>query len=371
MKNCTILAINSGSSSIKFSLFQRENLTLEGEIENILEKPILHFNGKQKKFKTLSLERALKLIFQVIEVTPDAIGHRVVCGGNIFTKPIKLTKKAINKLKDLTPLAPLHLPFQIKIIEKMQKLYPNHFQVACFDSSFFSSLSEESKTLALPEKYTHEGIIKYGFHGLSYEYICQNLKNKKRGVIAHLGSGASIALIKNNKALDTSMGFSPTSGLIMGTRTGDLDPSIILYLLKKKLSVKTIEDLINHKSGLLGISGISSDMHILLKKKENKRARLAIDLFCSSVRKTIGAFATSVNGLDYLVFTGGIGEKSAYIRNSICKGLGFLGVELDAKKNRLSAPIISKKNARVITHVIPTDENIMIAKHTMEILNAK
>lgn len=325
-----ILTFNVGSSTLKFALYD-EKLTL---------------------LKDGSLPLNEGAAFEVLKSIPrpKAIGHRIVYGGEVFEKPVLITDEVLKTLNTLIPFSPLHLPVELDLVKRLQK--EKIPQIACFDTSFHQSMPALHKHFSLPKTLWEEGVKKYGFHGLSYEYILLTLGDEAKGkriIIAHLGSGASMAAVLDGKPIDTTMGFTPAGGLMMGTRSGDLDPGILTYLLReKKYGAKELDDLINHKSGLLGVSDISSDMKDLLSKKE-EGARIAVDLFCYIARKHIGALTAVLGGLDLLVFTGGIGERSEPVRTKICEKLEFLGIQ--------------KK-----TKVIPTNENLMIATHAKKFL---
>lgn len=299
----------------------------------------------------------------------DAIGHRLVHGGPSHRTPALIDDTLLKELKDLIPFAPLHLPREIALIEKLKdKGVP---QVACFDTAFHRTLPAVAQHFPLPHSLTEEGLIRYGFHGLSYEYIAGLFPNEKRLIVAHLGNGCSLAAIKEGKSVDTTMGFTPTGGVMMGTRTGDLDPGLILYLLNhKKLSVQEVEKMVDFKSGLLGVSGVSSDMATLLDSSDQK-AKWAIEMFCYTIHKAIGSLITALEGVDTLVFTAGIGEKAPSVREAICAPLHFLGLKLDKMRNENNETVISSSLSKVDVHVIPANEELMIAEHTWRILNGR
>lgn len=342
-----ILCINRGSSSLKYALYEmgeEEHLIMQGEVDSIF---------------TLIKEKELSF---------DVVAHRIVHGGKDHVKAEKVTGVLLEKLKNLAPFAPLHLPLEIALIEGIQEHFPNLPQFVCFDTAFHRKMPMRSQHFPLPEELFDAGILRYGFHGLSYEYILTALpkEDQEKLIIAHLGNGASLAAIKEGKPLETTMGFTPTGGVMMGSRSGDLDPGILLYLQEVMgYDARKLSQLFNEQSGLLGVSGISSDMKVLLEARE-KKAEFAIDLFCQSVRKAIGAFATSLGGLKTLVFTAGIGEKAAVVRERICSGISFLGIELDKASNEKHDRIISKGKCRVL--VIPTNEDLMIARHIFQLL---
>ncbi len=380
-----ILTINGGSSSIKFSLYKIEEPLKQlfyGEIENIgTQNAKLNFtNSVNEEKNSISIkstdhdETANNLIdwlekqegFDSIK----SIGHRIVHGMK-HTEPELITYQLLSELKKISAFDPEHLPEEIKLIEVFSKRYPSLKQVACFDTSFHTSMPTVAKLLSIPRRFYEKGIQRYGFHGLSYAYLLEELKRvagdetaKDKIILAHLGNGASLAAVKDGKSMDTSMGFTPTSGLPMGTRTGDLDPGVAWYLMQfEKLSPKKFSHLINHESGLLGISETNADMRELMKIEDSdNRAKEAIELFCYQTKKWIGSFAAALGGLDTLVFSGGIGEHSPEVRSKICDNLEFLGIELDEIKNRNKEGVISTEKSRVSVHVIKTNEELMIAK---------
>src|SRR5580692_10027576 len=305
-----------------------------------------------------------------------AAGHRLVHGGACYTQPQRITPKFLSALKKLVPLDPDHLPAAIKGIQFVARKFPKLPQVACFDTAFHSPLPAVAKMYALPRRLYDAGIRRYGFHGLSFEYIVGELRKLDaklaagRVIIAHLGSGASIVALQNGQSMDTSMGFTPLEGLVMSARSGDVDPGLLLYLLaQKKRSAKQAGALLNKQSGLLGVSGTTGDMRTLLEKaKQDPHAAEAVDLFCYRARKYIGAYAAALGGLDALVFSGGIGERAPAIRANICNGLDFLGSRLDGKQNEANAPLISTKDSRVNVRVIQTNEDLMIVQHVVAVL---
>jgi acetate kinase len=298
----------------------------------------------------------------------EAAGHRVVHGGPRFTQPQRIDAKLIEELKALVPFAPLHLPSQIALIEAIAAHYPDLPQVACFDTAFHSRMPEVARRFALPRELWEQGIKRYGFHGLSYEFIVDKLGKEigPRAIIAHLGNGASMAAVKDGAPVDTSMGLTPTGGFMMGTRSGDLDPGLLLHLINKGYTANQLESLLNHQAGLLGVSGQTSEMKALLEKRgTDPGAAMAVEMFCYQARKFVGAFAAALGGLDTLVFTGGIGERSAEVRAGICSSLEFLGIAIDAAANRANAEVISA-GSRCVVRVVATDEDLMIARHTLK-----
>ncbi len=383
-----VLTINGGSSSIKFAVYTMDSdytPLLHGEIEKIgQEHPQLNFfsAGTDQK-STLPIkaadqkEAALALIDwleqQNVFDTIQAIGHRVVHGMQ-HTAPEKITPALLNELKAISAYDPEHLPGEIKLIEVFSEHYPALPQVACFDTSFHTAMPPVAKLLPLPRRFTEMGIQRYGFHGLSYAWLLEALNPAvTQGclILAHLGNGASLAAVKDGKSIDTSMGFTPASGLPMGTRTGDLDPGVAWYLMQsQQLNPQQFSHLINHESGLLGISETSSDMRVLLQAEQaDPRAAEAIELFCYQTKKWIGSFAAVLGGLDTLVFTGGIGENSPEVRKRICSGLAFLGIELQEESNEKNEAIISAGTSRVCVRVMKTNEERMIAQLVSQLLN--
>jgi acetate kinase len=387
-----ILTINSGSSSLKFALYQMadsEELFFTGSFSEIGEGNGL-FQVKNNRNQTVVRRNpdlpdhhtALQTFSEWLkedypEHSLTAIGHRIVHGGKDYTKPEFITGKLTSALNQLIPFAPDHLPHQIKAIESFHKIYPEIKQIACFDTSFHSGMPKIAKMFAVTRDLFRQGVQRYGFHGLSYEYILSELERiegksstKGRLIIAHLGNGASMAAVKDGVSIDTTMGFTPAGGMMMSSRSGDLDPGILIYLLKEKhLDISRLNDLINQKSGLIGISGVSSDMKILLNKQENNPlAAEAITLFCYQARKFIGALSAVLGGIDELIFTGGIGENAPEIRAQICNELAYLGISVDEASNNRNAPVISKKEKPVIVRVIKTNEELMIARHTRNLI---
>ena len=388
-KDC-ILTINGGSPSIKFGLFEMSDTLVElfcGEIENIgTDHAKFNFSNISINEKTITSikatdhnEAAIMLIDWLEKqdsfASVKAIGHRIVQGME-HTEPLVASDELVSELKKLSFLDPEHLPGEIKMIEIFRKHYPALFQVACFDTAFHADMPQVAKLLSIPQRYYDKGIRRYGFHGLSYAYLMGEL-NKTAGyeiaqgkiILAHLGSGASLAAVKEGKSIDTSMGFTPASGIPMGTRAGDIDPGVAYYLMQtEKLSPAQFDHLINHESGLIGISETSSDMRELLKRQHtDHRVADAVELFCYQTKKWIGSYAAALGGLDTLVFSGGIGENAIEVRKRICEGLQFLGIELDESRNKKHGQIISTDKSRVSVRVIRTNEELMIARLTCEI----
>ena len=375
-----ILTINGGSSSIKFALFEGGDppgLILKGAMERIgTPAAVLRVEGQtqtdnfSKAVAAPNHPSAVKILMDWIEerLGKDgmaAVGHRVVHGGPNYSAPRVITPKMIEDLRRLTPFDPEHLPEEILLIEAFHRRFSDLPQVACFDTAFHHDLPQVARLLPIPRRYRAQGVRRYGFHGLSYEFLMEELtrvaggeKAQGRIILAHLGSGASLAAVHRGKSIDTSMGFTPASGVPMGTRSGDLDPGLSGYLaVTEKMSAKQFNEMVNFQSGLLGISEISSDMRDLLEREaDDPRAAEAVGLFCYQVKKWIGAFAAALGGLETLVFAGGIGENMSPVRARICEGLGFLGIEMDEKRNTKNEGVISTEAARVVVRVIHTDE---------------
>lgn len=390
--NLRILTINGGSSSIKFALFDAgESLqrVIEGRIERIgLPDAALRVKGSNPQDDFLrsvtapDYKAAVDLLMDWIEkeVGCDAltaVGHRVVHGGPKYCHPARITPEMIEDLHKLSSFDPEHMPEEILLIEAFHRRFPQLLQVACFDTAFHYDLPRVAKMLPIPRHYEAQGVRRYGFHGLSYEFLAAELARlagaeaaQGRVIFAHLGSGASLAAVHNGKSMDTSMSFTPTSGVPMSTRSGDLDPGLAWYLSHiEGFDAKRYHEMVNFQSGLLGISETSSDMQDLLKNEtKDFRAAEAVALFCYQVKKWIGAFAAALAGLDTLVFAGGIGENSSTVRARICDGLGFLGVEIEEKKNIANECVISSGAGRVAVRVIRTDEEWMIAKTLCRVL---
>jgi acetate kinase len=382
-----ILALNSGSSSLKFALYEfgsaGERLLVRGEAENIGAKSsrlwLRAENGNSIADEARPIsnhKKALRLALEGLKknnyATPSAVGHRVVNGGPQYSAPQKVTPQLLTELRKLKPLAPLHLPAEIEIIEAVASHAARIPQVACFDTAFHRRLPELAQRFPLPRKFFDQGVRRYGFHGLSYEYVLHELGPAAKGrlIIAHLGNGASLAAVKDGLPVDTSMGLTPTGGVMMGTRTGDLDPGVLIYLLRgKKFDAAKLEHLVNEDSGLLGVSELTSDMKTLLARRDSDvRAAEAMAMFCRSVCKEIGAFAAVLGGLDTLAFTGGIGERAAPIRKEICRDLAHLGIQFDPMRNAAGASVISAPQSACLVRVMATNEEVMIARHTCELV---
>ena len=376
-----LLVINSGSSSIKFALYTCADLKLQyqGKIESVFEKPQFSaVNSQQQQIinESLSSPGYASLLTYLLDwlhhlpqsFTLKAVGHRVVHGGTIFYGPCLVNADRIKEIASLTPLAPLHQPHNVLAIESIEKIYPGLPQVACFDTTFHQTQELLAMCFALPRNLTEEGVIRYGFHGISYEYIASVLPQElgSRVVVAHLGNGASLCAMKNGKSVATTMGFTTLDGLVMGSRCGTLDPGVILYLLQeKRFSAEQINKLLYAQSGLLGVSGISTNMHDL-QSSSDPHAMEAVNLFCYRAAKELCGLLADLHGCDALIFTAGIGENSAFVRKKICEHLEWLGVILDEHANSTNALLISDNKSAILVGVIPTNEEYMIARHTLQ-----
>lgn len=388
----SILSINAGSSSIKFALFHDDKSlihTFYGKIDRIGQKDSkLTFTdekGNQKdilKIEASDSQSAANFLIDWLEKQIDfslvmGVGHRVVFGMK-HTEPELVTQNLLDELHHISPYDTDHLPAEIELIETFSQRHPKLPQVACFDTAFHYAMPRVAKLLPIPRRFGSKGIQRYGFHGLSFAYLMEELTHvagkrvaNGRIILAHLGNGASLAAVHKGKSVDTSMGFTPAGGMMMGTRPGDLDPGVAWYMMKSEnLTPKQFNNLINHESGLLGISETSSDMRdLLVQETSDIRAAEAIELFCYQAKKWIGAFAAVLSGVDMLVFTGGIGENCRVVRSRICEGLGFLGIEIDEKQNMVNSPVISKDKGQVTVRIIHTDEEFMIARTVNQIIN--
>ena len=375
-----VLTVNAGSSSIKASLYkyeEGETMIASGKLDRIgLEESrfeMLDWNGQwlaDENGRLADHGEAFGKLFNWLGKSGfeiGAIGHRVVHGGPRYRSHQPITPDLLEELHRIVSFNPLHLPPEIEGIEHAAKAFPGMTQIACFDTAFHQTLPDVAKYYALPRRFADEGIFRYGFHGLSYEYIMEELQEARKGrtIVCHLGNGASMAAILDGKCLETTMGFTPAEGLVMGTRSGDVDPGLMIYLAaRKNMSPDDLRNMINRESGLKGVSELSSDVKDLLESSSQKAAE-AIAIFCYRAKKYIGALAAALGGLDTLVFTAGIGENSPEIRKRICSGLGFLGIEVDESLNRANEQTISKKSGAVIVQMLPTNEELMIARHTM------
>ena len=388
----SVLTINGGSSSIKFALYQvGEPLKrkLFGKIDRIgVSGTDLTYSdsmgNQQDSHSSIAASdhssAANALIDWLAEqdefASIKALGHRVVHGMK-HIQPEIVTQELLDELRCISPYAPDHLPSEIELIEKFRQHNPKLPQVACFDTAFHHTMPRVAKLLPIPRRLNAKGVQRYGFHGLSYAYLTEELvrlgdpaATKGRVILAHLGNGASLAAVSEGKSIDTSMGFTPTAGLVMGTRSGDLDPGLAQYLARtEQMTTKQFNEMVNHESGLLGVSETSSDIRDLLAHEGvDVRASEALALFIYQVKKWIGAYSAALEGLDTLVFAGGIGENAPLVRARICDGLGFLGIELEEKRNAANEGVISTSDSRVVVRVIHTDEEQMIARSVCHVL---
>ena len=390
----TILVVNAGSSSIKFQLFERQaqeglELELKGQLEGIGTRPHLLAKGAQGTLlvddsypaeQVGDVRAALArlgdwLASQLEGVRPAVIGHRVVHGGPKFSAPVLIDDAVLAELETLVPLAPLHQPNNLAPIRAIRERYPDVRQVACFDTAFHRGHPDVADRYAIPDTYHREGVRRFGFHGLSYEYVAHRLAELDpalaagRVVCCHLGSGASMCAIQAGRSMDSTMGFTAVDGLPMGTRTGQLDPGVVLYLVQARgFDAQRIERFLYHEGGLKGLSGVSNDMRDL-QASDAPGARLAIDYFVYRIVREAGALAAAMGGLDGIVFTAGIGERSAPIRAAVVERLAWLGLELDAAANEGHGPLISTAASRTKAYVVPTNEELMIARHALALMH--
>jgi acetate kinase len=380
-----ILAVNSGSSTLKFGLFiekdGEERALLQGNAEGIgkdggkLEIQdgagnALHREDRKYSSQKEALEHVTDAMASLKEPRPIAVGHRIVHGGPKLRDHVRVTPEVLQTLQAAIHFAPLHIPPSIALIRSAESIYPGLPQFACFDTAFHQTLPEEAYRYPLPSQFAEEGVRRYGFHGLSYASVVHQLGTalKPRTVIAHLGNGSSLAAVLDGRSIDTSMGMTPTGGVPMGTRTGDLDPGVLFYLIRAhQLDDDALETLLNHKSGLLALGG-ASDMRTLQASaaKGDHNAAMAIEIFCRAIARTVAAFAVSLGGLDALVFAGGIGEHSAEVRARICAQLKLLGIEIDAARNRASESILS--TGRIEVRIVNTKEEAQIAREVRGLL---
>jgi acetate kinase len=383
----SILSINGGSSSLKFANYRiagDEQLMLSGSITRIgshdSQFHIADSDGHTRIDQACDLPDHASAVRQLgdwlakesHDLHLDAVGHRIVHGGAAFSQPIALSGAVLTTLTSLMPLAPEHLPQELAVINAISQLYPLLPQILCFDTAFHHTLPAVARQYALPSRFGDAGIVRYGFHGLSYESILHTLRQtdrhaaNQRLLVAHLGNGASMAAIEQGRSVETTMGFTPTGGLVMSTRTGDLDPGVLLYMIETLgLDPAAVRHLVSHEAGLLGISGSSGDVGDLLREETtNARAAAALAMFCYQARKSVGGLVAVLGGIDTLVFTGGIGEHVPAIRARICAGLEHLGIRLAPERNAHDAPIISHDASQVTVRVLHTNEELVIARHT-------
>ncbi len=387
----TLLAINGGSSSIRFALYDADaalRRRLDGKIDRIGSSgTTLSVNESpdtRRVTRRLAADdhrTAAGFLLDWLETQPVfasvlAVGHRVV-NGMRHSEAERVTPKLLEELRRITPYDPEHLRREIGLIETFSRRRPRLPQVVCFDTAFHRTMPQVARLLPIPRRYAAKGVERYGFHGLSYAYLMEELVRldpaaaRGRVVLAHLGNGASLAAVRDGRSIDTSMGFTPASGLVMSTRTGDLDPGLVYYLARtERMTPARFQRMVNHESGLLGVSGTSSDMRdLLVREARDVRATEAVALFCYQARKWIGSFAAALGGIDSLVFAGGIGENSPEIRGRICDGLAFLGIALHRGRNAKNAPLISRDASHVRVRVIRTDEELMIARSVCRVLD--
>lgn len=387
-----VLVLNAGSSSLKFSTFEIEKshlqLHLRGQLEGLYTAPrFVAKDGEGREIATqtwgsgteLGHAGAVDFLTEFLRgqgggAMLAAAGHRVVHGGMHFTRAVRVTPQVVSELHGLSSLAPLHQPHNLKPIELLAQRRPELLQVACFDTAFHRQQPETAQAFALPQEITARGVRRYGFHGLSYEYIASQLQEVDaraaagRCVVAHLGNGSSMCALVGGRSVASTMGFTAVDGLPMGTRSGNLDPGVILYLLDElQMDARAIEKLLYKQSGLLGVSGISGDMRALLAS-DDERARFAVELFVYRIGRELGSLAAAAQGIDALVFTAGIGEHAPEIRERVCRAAAWLGLHLDAQANLRGGPRISTASSSVAAWVIPTNEESMIARHTRDLL---
>ena len=361
----TILCVNAGSSSLKAALYSCD---YDGGLEQLGRANVAVAGGGYDT----ALEGVLAGFAGQGLPAPTAVGHRVVHGGPSHVGPVVIHSGVLDELQQLVPFAPLHLPASIAGIEAMAARCPGVRQVACFDTAFHRRMPEAAQRLPLPDDLWRSGVRRYGFHGLSYEHVVASLGGElgERAVVAHLGSGSSMAAIRDGLSVDTTMGLTPTGGLVMSTRSGDLDPGVAVYLLRERgLGADELEALLDRGSGMLGVSGSTGDMKALLDRREgDPRAALAVEMFCTQARKFVGALAATLDGIDTLVFTGGIGERSAVVRAEVCEGLAHLGVRLDPDRNAGDEAVISVDGGGCTVRVVVCDEELVIARHTVDLV---
>ena len=390
--NPRILTINGGSSSIKFALFEAGD-----SLRRILEGSIDRIGLPETTFRVKGLSQAAN--FSQLVTAPDhtaavgalmewieervgrdaltTVGHRVVHGGPKYSKPQRITAEMVEELHRLSPFDPDHLPEEILLTEAFHRRFPDLTQIACFDTAFHRDMPRVASRLPIPRRYDAKGVRRYGFHGLSYAYLMEELERlagakaaKGRVILAHLGNGASMTAVRDGCSLDTTMAFTPAAGLVMSTRSGDVDPGLVSFLARsEQMTAAQFDQMVNHESGLLGVSETSSDMRDLLAREtEDVRAAEAVALFCYQAKKWIGAYAAVLGGIDTLVFAGGIGENAPLVRTRICEGLSFLGIELNESRNAEAAGVISTDASRATVRVIRTDEELMIARSVCRLL---
>lgn len=387
-----MLAMNGGSSSIKFALYRMGDppqRRLHGKVDRIgLRGTTLTFDDLERNQHDSRIigdfdhRSAANLVIDWLDkqiglTSIKAVGHRVVNGGAHYNEPQRVTQELLDALRRISAYAPEHLPAEIAVIDLFRERVPGLPQVVCFDTAFHRDMPQVAKIFPIPRRFQAQGVERYGFHGLSYSFLMEELARVAgaeaalgRAILAHLGNGASLAAVRGGKSIDTSMGFTPAAGVPMGTRSGDLDPGLVWYLAKtEKMSAEQFHHMVNHESGLLGVSETSSDLRDLLRREaDDVRAAEAVALFCYQVKKCIGTFAAALGGLDTLIFAGGIGENAPAVRARICDGLEFLGIEIEEQPNVANAGEISAETSRVVVRVMHTDEEVMIAKSVYRVL---
>lgn len=388
-----ILAMNVGSSSIRFSAYRTGPVPTRmwhGKVDRVgalgttltFDDPIHNQQEETRGIGDLDHWAAADFLIDWLEQRMgfgaiSAVGHRLVNGGTIYREPQRVTPQVLDALRGISAYAPEHLPFEIAVIDLIGARAPDLPQVACFDTTFHCDMPRVAKIVPIPRRFYTAGVERYGFHGLSYAFLMEELARvagtqvaQGRVILAHLGNGSSLAAVRGGTSIDTSMGFTPAGGVPMSTRTGDLDPGLMWYLARTEhMTAEQFDHMVNHESGLLGVSETSADLRDLLAREgDDVRAAEAIALYCYQIKKWIGSYAAALGGLDTLVFTGGIGENAPVIRARICEGLEFLGLELDHGRNEQGEPLISGRASRVDVRVIPTDEELMIAKSVTRVL---
>lgn len=391
-----VLVLNAGSSSLKFALFVDDGTSLVRLVAGVIDR--IGSSAATFAWKGVAgqptdsveipasdhvsgLDYLLKRLAKTTGVASfRAVGHRVVHGGPRYHEPQRVDPAMLAELRRISDFSPHHLPAGIALMEALAAKFPELPQIACFDTAFHQAMPQVAQLLPIPRRFEAKGVRRYGFHGLSYAFLMEELQrlagaDGARGkiILAHLGNGASLAAVRDGRSLDTTMGFTPSAGLLMSTRSGDIDPGLVSFLARSEgMTASQFDDLVNHESGLLGVSEISSDLRDLLaQESEDVRAAEAVALFCYQAKKGIGAYAAALGGLDTLVFAGGIGENQSPIRTRICEGLGFLGLQLDESRNAAHAPVVSTDTSRVTVRVIRTDEELMIARSVGRLLKPR
>jgi acetate kinase len=386
----TILTINSGSSSLKLGLYRTATaddpqLLYRGATDAIgkaggsltitdANGKIIHQEDASHDSQSSAFRHAAQKLHELSGTVPDGIGYRIVHGGPHLRRHCRITPQVMDTLRAAIHYAPLHIPAALALIETVSRLYPDTPAFACFDTAFHATMPPEATTYPIPLRFREQGVQRYGFHGLSYESIVAAFASAvpARLVIAHLGNGASLCAIADGRSIDTSMGLTPTGGIPMGTRTGDLDPGVVLFLARNGgLTADELESILNHESGLLALSGISADMRELTTAadQDSPAAQQTITIFCRSIAKTVASYAAVLSGLDCLVFTGGIGEHSALVREQVCRQLAFLGIAISSAANQRHATVISQQASSISVRIIPADEDGRIAHHVRTLLN--